>query len=542
MCPAGDPAESEWDYVVVGGGLAGIIVASRLSEEPAVRVLLLEAGKRGRSPILSIPAGETMLVGHRRYDWQFETEPDSTLDGRRVAIPRGRLLGGSNAINGMLFVRGQRDDYDEWERLGAAGWGWRDVLPWFRALEDWVGGESDTRGARGPMRVELPRQKEQLCDVFIDAACQAGYRSNADYNSGDQEGFGYYQCTQRAGRRFSVLDGYLRNIRRPNLEIRPGALVTQLRFSGSRCIGADYLQGGRQFRSRATREVVLSAGTIGSPQLLELSGIGDPAALAKVGIAAKLARSEVGENFRDHFATRLRWRISKRVTFNERLRGLSLAREGLRYILSRRGVLSMPIAIGFGFVRSSAAERVPDLQFHFAPASYGAGSRRWLERQPGMTIGVYPSRPQSRGSVHIRSPRPEISPVICSNFLAEPADVRRLVAGIRIARSIAAAPAFAPFRQEELVPGAGIDEDGALIAHIRAEGSTSFHPVGTCRMGSDDAAVVDPKLRVRGAAALRVVDASVMPSMISGNTQAATMMIAERGAAMIRADFRAGHG
>lgn len=539
MGVARGPAESEWDYVVVGGGLAGVIVASRLSEDSGLRVLLLEAGKRGRSPILSIPAGETMLLGNPRYDWQFETEPDPTLDGRRTAIPRGRLLGGSNAINGMLFVRGQRDDYDGWERLGAAGWSWRDVLPWFRALEDWAGGASEMRGGGGPMRVELPRQCEPLCDVFIAAAREAGYCSNPDYNSGDQEGFGYYQCTQRAGRRFSVLDGYLDHGPRPNLRVETEALATALHFSGSRCTGVDYLTRAERCRACAARGIVVSAGTVGSPQLLELSGIGDPAVLTAAGVATRLARPEVGENFRDHFATRLRWRISKRVTFNERMRGLALAREGLRYVWSRRGVLSMPIAIGFGFVRSSAREAAPDLQFHFAPASYGSGSRRRLEKRPGMTIGVYPSRPESRGSVHIRSPEPRAAPAIRSQFLSEEADVRRLVAGIRIARTIVAAPAFAPFRQKELAPGAAIDDDAALVGYIRAEGSTSFHPVGTCRMGSDDAAVVDPALRVRGVEALRVIDASVMPTMVSGNTQAATIMIAERGAAMIRAGVKA---
>jgi choline dehydrogenase len=526
------PARTEWDYIVVGGGLAGVIVAVRLSDNPGTRVLLLEAGKRARSPILAIPAVETMLVGHPRYDWRFETEPDPTLNGRRVAVPCGRLLGGSNAINGMLFVRGQRDDYDEWERQGAAGWAWRDVLPWFRMAEDWVGGASETRGCGGPMRVELPRQRELLCDVFVQAACEAGYRSNPDYNSGDQEGFGYYQCTQRSGRRFSVLDGYLNAGRRPNLTVRSRALARRLRFCRHRCVGVDYEIGTEMHSAFAAREVVLSAGTVGSPRLLELSGIGDPVVLARAGVTTLCPSSRVGENFQDHFATRLRWRISQRVTFNERLRGLALAREGMRYLLWRRGVLSMPIAIAFGFVRSSSEEKVPDLQFHFAPASYGSGSRRRLESNPGMTIGIYPSRPEARGSVHIRSSDPRQPPAIRARFLSKEADIRRLVAGIRIARDIVAAPAFGPYRERELVPGPNLEERETLVEHLRVEGSTSFHPVGTCGLGDDDA-VVDCALRVRGVEALRVIDASVMPTMISGNTQAATIMIAERGAAMM---------
>ncbi len=533
--------EPEWDYVVVGGGLAGIIVATRLSEDPSLHVLLLEAGARSRSPLLAVPAAETLLVGHPWYDWQSRTEPDATLGGRSIAIPRGRLLGGSNAINGMLFVRGQLDDYDEWTRLGAAGWSWKEVLPWFRRLEDWAEGESETRGAGGPIRVELPRQREKLCDAFLAAAREVGYRCNPDYNSGDQEGFGYYQCTQRSGRRFGVLDGYLRPSRgRPNLTVRTGALATRLRFADGRCTGVEYQADGGARLARARREVVVSAGTLGSPHLLELSGVGDPAVLADAGVQPVLDRREVGENFRDHFATRLRWRISERITFNERTRGLALLREGARYLGLRRGVLSMPIAIGFGFVRSSPDEPVPDLQFHFAPASYGAGSRRRLEKQPGMTIGVYPSRPQSRGSVHVRSPDPLGAPAIRTDFLGAEADRRRLMAGIGIARSIAKAPALAGYRREELCPGEEVQDEEALVAHLRAEGSTSFHPVGTCRMGTDPEAVVDPRLRLRGMADIRVVDASIMPAMVSGNTQAATMMIAERGAAMILEDARKG--
>lgn len=536
MTEAGD-----WDHIVVGGGLAGVIVAVRLSESGRRKVLLIEAGRRRHSPILSIPAGETMLVGDPRYDWQFETEPDPTLGGRRVPIPRGRLLGGSNAINGMLFVRGQRDDYDEWARRGCAGWDWTGVLPWFRRLETWEGetGEGKTvdsgsRGRDGPIRITLPRQREPLCDIFLEAARQAGHALNPDYNSGDQEGFGYYQCTQKKGRRFSVLDGYLDRQQTPNLKVETDATVCRLILDGRRCSGVEYAdRGGTRHIAHAGGGVVLSAGVIGSPKLLELSGIGDPARLRAAGVAPLLDRPAVGENFRDHFATRLRWRINQRLSFNERTRGLALGRELLRYALTRRGVLSMPIAIGYGFVRSSANESCPDLQFHFAPASYGPGSRRRLEREPGMTIGVYPSRPDSAGSVHLRSADPFDPPAIATRFLDAVEDRRRLIAGMRIARTIAAAPAFDAVRGAELSPGEAIADDAALLAHIREEGGTSFHPVGTCRMGGDADAVVDPQLRVRGIAGLHVVDASVMPTLVSGNTQAATMMIAERGAALI---------
>jgi choline dehydrogenase len=532
---SGEIEMPDWDYAIVGAGAAGCILAARLSERGA-RVLLLEAGAKGRSPLLSVPAGETLLVGNPWYDWRFETEPDPTLNNRQLRIPRGRLLGGSNAINGMLFVRGQRDDFDGWADSGAAGWGWEDVLPYFRKLEDWQGGADETRGAGGPIRIELPRQRESLCDVFLKAAGQVGYRQNPDYNSGNLEGFGYYQCTNREGRRVSVVDGYLSGARRPNLEIKTDSLVTGLRFEGRRCVGLRHRCDGSTQDVSVTHEVILAAGTVCSPQLLELSGVGDPVLLQHAGIPVRHELPGVGDNFRDHFAVRLRWRIRERVTFNERMHGFSLLREVARYLLNRRGVLSMPIAIGFGFIRSSPLEPGPDLQFHFAPASYGAGSRRRLEDRPGMTIGVYPMRPESQGSIHVRSADPTAPPAIQSRFLSHETDLRRLIAGMRIARQIVAAPAFDPFRGEETTPGTDVDNDEALAAHARAAGDTSFHPIGTCRMGSNAGSVVDPRLRVRGLYGLRVVDASVMPTIVSGNTQAATMMIAEKGAAMICED------
>lgn len=530
---------STYDYIVVGAGAAGCVVAGRLTEHPDIRVLLLESGRRRRTPLLTIPAAETVLMGNPRYDWCFRTDPDPTIEGRSLTIPRGRLLGGSNAINGMIFVRGQRDDYDGWARLGNPGWSWADVLPYFQRLERVHGLPADGRGRDGPIAVGLPRERDELCDTFLRAAIKAGYPENPDYNSGWQEGFGYYQVNQEDGRRSSALGGYLAG-RRPNLTVLTGAHVTRLRFDGSRCVGVTYRRDGVEHTADCGREVILSAGAVQSPQVLELSGVGPADILRRAGVPVVRHLPGVGENFRDHYAARLRWRVRRPITFNERSRGFALAREVLRYVWHRRGLLSLPIALGFGFVRSSEAEPQPDLQFHFAPASYGAGPSRRLDSLPGMTLGVYPLRPESRGSIHIRSNDPDDAPAIRPRFLEAEADQARLIAGIRIGRRIVEDPVFDEYRAFELVPGPDARTDEELLAYVRAHGDTSYHPVGTCRMGDDPMAVVDHRLRVHHLHGVRVIDASVMPTLVSGNTNAAALMIGEKGAAMVLEDHARG--
>ncbi|GAA3084568.1 alcohol dehydrogenase [Streptosporangium carneum] len=535
------PAMKTHDYIIVGGGAAGCVLAGRLTEDPSISVLLLESGSERHSPLLSIPAAETVLMGNPKYDWCFETDADPTIAGRSVRIPRGRLLGGSNAINGMIYVRGQKEDYDDWAALGNPGWSWADVLPYFKSLEHApeIGGEN--RGRNGPISVGLPREHDELCDAFLKSAVKAGYPENPDYNSGNQEGFGYYQVNHAEGRRSSAAGTYLKQARhRPNLTLLTDAHVGVLRFADKRCTGVEFRYKGGVHQARCRREVIVSAGTVQSPQLLELSGIGSAEILTAVGVPVIHHLPGVGENFRDHFAARLRWRVRQPITFNERSRGLGLVREIAKYVRNRRGLLSLPIALGHGFVSSSDKETRPDIQFHFAPASYGAGSTRRLDTSPGMTLGVYQLRPESKGSVHIRSRNPLTPPAIRPRFLDTELDRTTLVAGMRIARRIVEGPALDPYREYELTPGLEVQTDDELLEYVRNHGDTSYHPVGTCRMGSDTGAVVDGRLRVHGVAGLRVIDASVMPAIVSGNTNAASLMIGEKGAALVLEDHRKG--
>lgn len=526
----------DYDFIIAGGGTAGCILANRLSADGKHRVLMLEAGQEARSMWISIPAGFSKLLVNPDYNWRFATEPEDNVYGRTIAVPRGKGVGGSTLINGMIYVRGQPQDYDAWEAAGATGWGYAQVERVFRKIENYEAG-GDTRGKNGPMHLEEVAERFPVSDAFLRAAQEDGQPLNADYNSGKQEGVGYYQVLQRRGRRWSVVDGYLKPAAtRKNLRVECGAHVTRLVFEGKRCVGVTYRKNGQEHTVRAGRETILCMGAVQSPQLLELSGIGNPALLQSFNIPLVHAQPQVGENYIDHFATRMNWRVKGTVTLNEMSRGWRLAQQVARYYTRHTGILTLGTGLVHGFVKSAPDLPTPDVQFFFVHASYANAAERILDRQPGMTIGVAQLRPESLGSIHLKAPDPTAGPAIRPNFLSAQIDRDSLVGGMKVARRIVGQPAMQRYVESEISPGAAVESDEQWLDFARRNGQTIYHPIGTCRMGSDAAAVTDVRLRVNGVTGLRVVDASVMPKMVSGNTQAAVMMVAERGAELILED------
>lgn len=529
-----------YDYVIVGGGTAGCILANRLTASGRHRVLLLEAGGEPRSPWIGIPAGFTKLLTNRHYNWRFQTEAEDNTDRRVIAVPRGKGLGGSTLINGMIYVRGQPGDYDAWRDAGAAGWGFADVEPYFRKLEHYAGGGPE-RGHGGPMHVEQVRERFPISDAFLEAAQADGWPWNEDYNGQRQDGVGHYQVTQRRGRRWSAYDAYLKPARRrANLRIETQAQVLRVQLEGRRCTGVVYRQDGREIAVAARAEVILAAGAVQTPQLLELSGIGQPRLLQSFGIEVRHALAGVGENYIDHFATRMNWRVKDVATLNEMTRDWRLGLAVSRYLLRRTGFLTLGTGLVHAFVKTRPELPTPDAQYFFMHASYANAAERILDRQPGITIGVTQLRPESVGSIHVRSTDPGACPSIRPNFLASPVDRECMVRSMQIARRIVSRPPMQRYLVEEMSPGIGVQDDADWLAFARANGQTIYHPLGTCRMGEDEAAVVDSRLRLRGLQGLRVVDASVMPRMVSGNIQAAVMMVAEKGADHILEDAAAG--
>lgn len=528
-----------FDYVIVGGGTAGCVLADRLSASGKFRVLLLEAGGEPSSLWIPIPAGFSKLLTNKKYNWLFKTAPEENTKGRVISVPRGKGLGGSTLINGMIYVRGQPEDYDAWEADGAVGWGYRDVSPYFSKLENYQPGGS-TRGKAGPFHLEQVNERFPISDAFLKAAAQDGQPYNEDYNSPTQEGFGYYQVNQLNGRRWSAYDAYLKPARsRSNLVVETHAHVLRLELSGKRCTGVTYRQHGREVTVGAATEVVLAAGAIQTPQILELSGIGCPELLQSLGIPVRHVSRGVGENYIDHFATRMNWRVKNTVTLNEMSRGWRLAREVAKYFSAKKGILTLGTGLVHGFLKTRPDLLTPDAQYFMVHASYANAAERVLDRLPGMTIGVAQLRPESKGSIHIQSSNPFDQPVIRPNFLASEVDQRCMIDSMKLARRIVSQPAMKDYIDHEISPGVGVKSDLEWLEFARSNGQTIYHPIATCRMGSDENAVVDLRLKVRGLDGLRVVDASVMPKMVSGNIQGAVIMVAEKGADLILEDRRA---
>ncbi len=539
--------EGEFDYVIVGAGTAGCVLANRLTEDPDVSVLLLEAGGQDDYHWIHIPVGYLYCIGNPRTDWLYKTEAEAGLNGRALSYPRGRVLGGSSSINGMIYMRGQREDYDEWARVsGDASWSWDAVLPVFRRSEDYHGGASEFHGAGGEWRVEKQRLKWKILETFAQAAQEQGIAATNDFNRGDNSGVGYFDVNQKRGIRWNASKAFLREaMKRPNLTIITGALTQRVIFEGKRCAGVEYRGGDVDFVARARSEVILSAGAVNSPQLLELSGIGDAHRLANLGIAVVQDLPGVGENLQDHLQLRMAYRVSGVRTLNTAsAHWWGKLMIGLEYALFQSGPMSMaPSQLG-AFAKSDPDDPAltrPDLQYHVQPLSLERFGEP-LHKFNAFTASVCNLRPTSRGSIHIASADPTAAPSIAPNYLSTEHDRRVAANALRLTRRIAASPALARYRPEEILPGMAFQTEAQLREAAGTIGTTIFHPVGTCRMGrADDAdAVVDARLRVRGVAGLRVVDASVMPFITSGNTNSPTLMIAERAAAMMRAERREG--
>jgi choline dehydrogenase-like flavoprotein len=531
-------AES-FDYIVVGAGSAGCVLANRLTASGRHRVLLLEAGGHDRRLWIHIPLGYGKLFNDARVNWLYSTEPEPEMHNRQIIQPRGKVLGGSSSINGLLYLRGQPEDYDHWRQLGNTGWSFDDVLPYFRRAEHQERGEDRLHGVGGPLAVSNVCEPHPLCEAFIEAAQQAGFPRNDDFNGPTQEGAGYFQLTAKNGRRWSTAVGYLRQAKvRGNLKVATNALASRILFEGRKAVGVEYRQDGATHVARASGEVILAGGAFNSPQLMQLSGLGPAALLRGHGIDVVADMAGVGEDLQDHLQIRMQYRCTEPITMNDVINSFRhRVQAGLRYALFRKGLLAIGAGYAGGFFRTSEQVATPDVQVHFIIFS-GETSGAALHPFPGFIASVCQLRPESRGFVRIKSGDPAQAPAIQPRYLSSAFDRDVVVAGLKLLRRIMTRPAMTRYVAEERKPGPQVTSDSDLLDFARSAGSTVFHPTSTCRMGQDERAVVDERLRVRGIGGLRVVDASIMPTVVSGNTNAAAVMIGEKGADMILQDAK----
>lgn len=533
-------SEDTYDYIIVGAGSAGCVLANRLTESGRNRVLLLEAGGEDTNPWIHIPLGYAKHFVNPKINWLYNTAPNQEWVNRPVMAPRGKVVGGSSSINGMIYIRGQHEDYDHWRQLGNVGWSYTDVLPYFRKAENRERGADEFHGTGGPLHVSDPRETHPLGEAFLQAAKNSGYKSNPDFNGAEQEGFGNYQWTIRNGRRHSAAKGYLKPARkRANLTVATNAHATRLLFEGKRAIGIEYRQGRALRSAQASGEVIVSGGAFNSPQLLQLSGLGPAELLKSFGIEPIADLKGVGADLKDHFNAPIMYKVAKPITGNELAnhfhRKISA---GINYVLARRGLLGMAVSSYGGFIKTDSIHASPDIQILlmlFSTDRAGPTAHPF----PGITVTATLMRPESKGHVRIVSADPFAAPEIQPNYLAAEKDRASLIASVHATRRLMQDPAISPYLLSEYTPGTGVVSDDEIVEFLKEKGRTSFHPVSTCRMGTDATAVVDERLRVRGIEGLRVIDASVMPDLVSGNTNAPTIMIAEKGADMIIADAKA---